>query len=116
LGSLVLVMTHDHQLDFEIVAAALRRPDLLAVGLIGSATKRARFASRLARLGILVDKLISPIGLPGIKGKEPAVVAVSVAAQILQMQTPQRSATPMPVIERSCGDCICPPVLAQGVR
>lgn len=46
-GSLVLVMTHDHALDFEIVVAALSRPDFLAVGLIGSATKRARFVGRL---------------------------------------------------------------------
>src|ERR1700712_586736 len=85
-GSLVLVMTHDHQLDYEIVVAALQRPDLLAVGLIGSDTKRARFVSRLLRLGITPEKLICPIGLPGIEGKEPAVVAVSVAAQILQLQ------------------------------
>jgi xanthine dehydrogenase accessory factor len=117
-GSLVLVMTHDHQLDFEIVSAALRRPDLLAVGLIGSDTKRARFLSRLARLGIATDRLICPIGLPGIEGKEPAVVAVSVAAQILQMrpQVHQRSASPMPVVQRSCGDCVCPPVIAEARR
>jgi xanthine dehydrogenase accessory factor len=109
-GSLVLVMTHDHQLDFEIVAAALQRPDLLAVGLIGSATKRARFVSRLARQGIATEKLICPIGIAGIEGKEPAVVAVSVAAQILSLPA-QRSVTAMPTIERSCGDCVCPPVL-----
>jgi xanthine dehydrogenase accessory factor len=116
-GSLVLVMTHDHQLDFEIVSAALRRPDLLAVGLIGSDTKRARFLSRLARLGIATDRLICPIGLPGIEGKEPAVVAVSVAAQILQMrpQVHQRSASTMPEVQRSCGDCVCP-LVSAGVR
>jgi xanthine dehydrogenase accessory factor len=111
-GTLVLVMTHDHALDFDIVVAALGRPDLRAVGLIGSGTKRARFVSRLARLGIDTERLICPIGLPGIEGKEPAVVAVSVAAQILQFQ-PQsspRSVVPMPGIERSCGDCVCPPV------
>lgn len=110
IGCLVLVMTHDHQLDFEIVAAALQRPDLLAVGLIGSATKRARFVSRLSRLGISADRLICPIGLPGIQGKEPAVVAVSVAAQILQLHPGQQSVPTMPTIERSCGDCVCPPV------
>jgi xanthine dehydrogenase accessory factor len=114
-GSIVLVMTHDHQLDFEIVAAALQRPDLPLVGLIGSDTKRARFLSRLARLGIATDRLICPIGLPGIEGKQPAVVAVSVAAQILQFQPQptQRSAAPMPVIEKSCGDCVCPPATAR---
>ncbi len=122
-NSVVLVMTHDHQLDFSIVAAALQRPDLLAVGLIGSDTKRARFMSRLSRLGITAEKLICPIGLPGIEGKEPAVVAVSIAAQILQLQTVsnRRSAAPMtshsPLAERSCGDCVCPPNGVQaGVR
>jgi xanthine dehydrogenase accessory factor len=117
-GSLVLVMTHDHALDFEIVVAALGRPDLLAVGLIGSATKRARFVSRLARQGIDTERLICPIGVPGIEGKEPAVVAVSVAAQILQMQphVSRRSVAPMPTIERNCGDCVCPPITEQARR
>jgi xanthine dehydrogenase accessory factor len=123
-GSVVLVMTHDHALDFEIVTAALQRSDLLAVGLIGSDTKRARFLSRLARLGIAGEKLICPIGLAGIEGKEPAVVAVSVAAQILQMRPlqlqPKRSAVPMPSVSpvgaRSCGDCVCPPVTDQARR
>ena len=112
-GSFVLVMTHDHALDFEIVAAALGRPDLPAVGLIGSATKRARFVGRLARLGLDPARLICPIGMPGIEGKEPAVVAVSVAAQILQFQPSQRSLVPMPEIQRSCGDCVCPPATAR---
>lgn len=113
-GSVVLVMTHDHQLDFGIVAAALQRPDLRAVGLIGSDTKRARFVSRLARLGIATDRLICPIGLPGIEGKEPALVAVSVAAQILQIQPQdsQRSAVPMSTVHRNCGNCVCPPTEA----
>ena len=117
-GSLILVMTHDHQLDFEIVSAALQRPDLPAVGLIGSNTKRARFLSRLARMGIESETLICPIGLPGIEGKEPAVVAISVAAQILQLrpQSSPRSAAPMPRTERSCGDCVCPPVITQEPR
>jgi xanthine dehydrogenase accessory factor len=131
-GSIVLVMTHDHQLDFEIVAEALRRPDLV-VGLIGSATKRARFAGRLVRLGIgreRIDSLICPIGLPGIDGKEPAVVAIAVVAQILQLrarppaqlqsscqtQTPLRSTASMPTIERSCGDCVCPSAQTQVQR
>lgn len=130
--SLVLVMTHDHQLDFDIVAVALGRSDLLAVGLIGSASKRARFASRLLRQGIgstALQRLMCPIGLPGIAGKEPAVVAVSVAAQILQLrsdvesaggsegsETSQRSIAAMPAsgtAGRSCGDCVCPPVAVE---
>lgn len=109
-GSVVLVMTHDHQLDFEIVAAALGRPDLRAVGLIGSATKRARFVGRLGRLGVNREKLICPIGLPGIEGKEPSVVAVSVTAQILQLEVSQRSIEPMTTVAKDCGDCVCPAV------
>jgi xanthine dehydrogenase accessory factor len=118
-GSVVVVMTHDHQLDFDIVAATLRRPDFLAVALIGSETKRARFAGRLARAGLpraAIDRLICPIGLPGIEGKEPAVVALSVAAQIMQLAsaTARLHPAPMPPIEpaaQSCGDCVCPPVV-----
>ncbi len=110
-GSLVLAMTHDHALDFAIVAAALGRPDLPSVGLIGSATKRARFVTRLVRLGLDTDRLVCPIGVPGIVGKEPAVVAVSVAAQIMRFQPAQRSTKPMPIRVKECGDCVCPPTM-----
>jgi len=82
----VLVMTHSHALDFDLVAAALLRPDLAYVGLIGSATKRARFESRLKALGATSESLshlVCPIGLSGIKGKEPAMIAASVAADLL---------------------------------
>ncbi|MCX7324603.1 MAG: xanthine dehydrogenase accessory protein XdhC [Hyphomicrobiales bacterium] len=85
-GSFVLVLTHDHALDLAITAAALGRPDLPFVGLIGSATKRARFERRLRELGLdetRIASLVCPIGLPGIHGKEPAVIAASVAAQLL---------------------------------
>jgi xanthine dehydrogenase accessory factor len=130
-GTVVVIMTHDHLLDFDIAAAALRRPDLRAVGLIGSDTKRARFSGRLLRQGLLreeIDRLICPIGLPGITGKEPAVVAVSVAAQLLQLQlqpqavastsaplsaAPSTAAPSLRSLSRSCGDCICPPVTQE---
>lgn len=85
-GSAVLVMTHSHPLDLAIVAAAMARADLGPVGLIGSATKRARFLSRLRAAGhgdAAEARLVCPIGLPGIAGKEPAVIAASVAAQVL---------------------------------
>lgn len=85
-GSFVLVLTHDHALDLAITAAALGRPDLPFVGLIGSATKRARFERRLRELGLdetRIASLVCPIGLPGIHGKEPAVIAASVTAQLL---------------------------------
>jgi xanthine dehydrogenase accessory factor len=86
-GSFVIIMTHEHPLDFAITAAALRRDDLGFVGLIGSASKRARFTRRLRELGIAearIAALVCPVGLPGIRGKEPAVIAAAIAAQLLQ--------------------------------
>jgi xanthine dehydrogenase accessory factor len=85
-GAFVLIMTHDHALDLAITAAALKRGAFPFVGLIGSATKRARFEKRLREVGIdaaRIAGLVCPIGLPGITGKEPAVIAASVAAQML---------------------------------
>jgi len=86
-GSMFLVFTHSHQLDYDITAAVLARGDAAYCGLIGSATKRARFEKRLLDLpDITPDKLemlTCPIGVPGIRGKEPEVIAASVAAQLL---------------------------------
>jgi xanthine dehydrogenase accessory factor len=81
-----LVMTHSHPLDLEICARILRRADFRFLGLIGSETKRARFTSRLRAIGIPerdLSRLTSPIGVPGIGNKEPAAIAVAVAAQLL---------------------------------
>jgi xanthine dehydrogenase accessory factor len=85
-GAFVVIMTHSHPLDYSIAAAALRHPDLGFVGLIGSATKRARFASQARQLGLSdeqISRLVCPIGLPGIKDKEPSIIAAGVAAQLL---------------------------------
>ena len=106
--TLVLVMTHDHQIDYDLVAAALRRGDGMRVGLIGSATKRARFAGRLRRAGLddaARERLICPIGIPGIDGKEPAVIAVSAAAQVMLLlnQEPRRPVAPP--VETACRGC-----------
>ena len=108
----ILVMTHDHSLDFELVRAALdaaseanslatnldntgsdndldndySKISMPYIGCIASATKAERFKSRLLQRGYdkqIVDQLTMPIGLP-IGGKEPMAVAVSIAAQILQ--------------------------------
>jgi xanthine dehydrogenase accessory factor len=87
-ASLILVMTHDHPLDMAITAAALRR-GFAYVGLIGSATKRARFEKRFREIGIpeeTIRSLVCPIGLPGIVDKDPAVIAASVTAQLLQVR------------------------------
>lgn len=94
-ASLHLVLTHRHDLDLAIVDALLRREDVRQgrawVGLIGSRTKRAAFEHRLQARGHapeLIASIACPIGLPGIVGKEPAVIAVSVVAQLLQLAPP----------------------------
>ena len=86
---LVLVMTHSHALDFEIVDFALRNRAFSHVGLIGSETKRARFLKRLAETGHRAEniaRLTCPIGNKAISSKHPAVIAASVAAQLLEWQ------------------------------
>lgn len=85
--SLVVVMTHSHALDLELVARALARGTFPYVGLIGSDRKWARFRSRLERRGVEADALAQvtcPIGL-GSTSKEPRAIAVAVAAQLLEV-------------------------------
>jgi xanthine dehydrogenase accessory factor len=85
-GAFVVVMTHSHPLDLAIVDAALRQERFAYVGLIGSATKRARFMSQMRAAGrseAQLAKLVCPIGVPGVEGKEPPVIAAAVAAQLL---------------------------------
>ncbi|MDP3356090.1 MAG: xanthine dehydrogenase accessory protein XdhC [Polaromonas sp.] len=90
-GSRVLIMSFSHAEDLDIVAECLKRQrekgDLPYIGLIGSKTKWATFRHRLEARGFSAEELAQvtcPIGLPGIEGKEPEVIAVSVAAQLLQ--------------------------------
>jgi xanthine dehydrogenase accessory factor len=83
----VVILTHDHGLDYRLAAAALASPARY-VGLIGSDTKRARFLSRLEKDGIDHGRLTCPIGLPGLKGKEPEVIAVATLAQLLMLGAP----------------------------
>lgn len=85
-GTFFLVMTHSHPLDEAICEAVLHRPDFAYLGLIGSATKRARFVKRLGEAGIpkhMLGRLVCPIGLSAIRSKEPAAIAASVAADLL---------------------------------
>lgn len=114
-GTFYLVMTHSHDLDFRLGETILRRadaalpPDSLRAsppegvsapserpcgtdigwfGLIGSATKRARFVRRWRERGVsdeALKRLVCPVGIPGIPGKAPEVIAASVAAQLLQV-------------------------------
>ena len=86
-GACYLVLTHSHDLDLAITDAILRRGDFNYLGLIGSATKRARFLHRLEERGVpaqTLARLTCPIGLPGIAGKQPELIAVAVVAQLLQ--------------------------------
>jgi len=90
-GSHVLIMTHDHAEDFALCDAALRLPQPLgSIGLIGSGAKWTRFRAQLAGQGHrpgTIARITCPIGLPGITGKEPAVIAVAVAAALLPALT-----------------------------
>ena len=86
-GAYFLVMTHSHARDQAIVEAVLRRGDFAYLGLIGSATKRARFAARLCAAGLseaALQRLVCPIG-DGIPGKEPGVIALAAAAEIMRL-------------------------------
>ena len=87
-GAFYLVLTHSHDLDLAITQAILKRGDFGFFGLIGSQTKRARFEHRLAERGFapeVIARLTCPIGVAGIDGKEPEVLAVAVLAQLLQI-------------------------------
>ncbi|MAP94501.1 MAG: xanthine dehydrogenase accessory protein XdhC [Ponticaulis sp.] len=83
-----LILTHDHDLDYQLTRAILTRNDFVFCGLIGSKTKRARFIRRLKTDGVpeaAISRLVCPIGLPEISGKAPHVIATSVAGQLYQL-------------------------------
>lgn len=87
-ASLYLVMTHSHALDLALCEAVLQRGDQAYLGLIGSKSKRRRFEKHLRGEGLTEDDLqglICPIGVDGIRSKQPASIAVSVAAQLLRV-------------------------------
>jgi xanthine dehydrogenase accessory factor len=90
-GACYLVLTHRHDLDLRITEAILQRGDFAFLGLIGSKTKRQRFVHRFEARGIAparIARMTCPIGLPGIEGKEPAVIAAAVVAQLLAVTAP----------------------------
>ena len=93
-GSRVLIMSFSHAEDLDVVAACLlrqrSRADLPFIGLIGSRSKWAVFSHRLAERGFSAAELAQvtcPIGVPGIAGKAPDVIAVAVAAQLLLLNS-----------------------------
>ena len=96
-GTHVLVMTHDHAEDAALCDAALRCPGLASIGLIGSAAKWTRLRRRLAAEGHApetIDRITTPIGLPGIGGKDPATIALSAAAALVCAFERDRAAAP----------------------
>jgi len=85
-GSSFVILTHDHALDFLIAQEALARTDSPYVGMVGSATKRARFASWFRGEGgtdKALDRLVLPIGRQGLGDKRPEVIAALAAAEIM---------------------------------
>jgi xanthine dehydrogenase accessory factor len=85
-GSHVLIMTHDHAEDAALCDAALRCGHLDSIGLIGSSAKWRRFEKKLAEEGHPPDalaRITTPIGLPEITGKDPATIALGVAADLV---------------------------------
>jgi xanthine dehydrogenase accessory factor len=87
-NTLFAIFTHSHELDYRLTRAALRKGRFRYLGLIGSATKRARFERRLRDDGVpeaALARLTCPIGIPQLKSKAPSVIAVGLAAQVLQL-------------------------------
>ena len=87
-GAHVLIMTHDHAEDIAILDSVLRRDDWGFVGLIGSQTKWGHFRGELRKQGFMdadLSRVTTPIGLPSVPGKSPQAIAISVAAQLLEV-------------------------------
>jgi xanthine dehydrogenase accessory factor len=116
-GTHFVVMTHDHALDYALCREILARRTAATVGVIGSLSKAARFRSRLARDGFdpaAIASLRCPIGIDGVRSKEPAAIAIAVAAQLLRdidasayAQHSHESLTVHCVVERNGGCATC---------
>ncbi|WUJ74215.1 xanthine dehydrogenase accessory protein XdhC [Kribbella soli] len=92
-GTHAVIMTHDHAEDAALCDVAIRNDELATIGLIGSSVKWTRFQRKLAEDGNSEDaiaRITTPIGIPSVTGKEPAVIAVSVAAWLLERFTADR--------------------------
>ncbi|WP_304641347.1 xanthine dehydrogenase accessory protein XdhC [Pseudomonas sp.] len=87
-GAHSLILTHNHQLDYELCRALLDAGDALSIGLIGSQTKAARFRQRLDHRGYSatqIDSIRCPVGRSDVPGKRPMEVAVSICAELLAL-------------------------------
>ncbi|WEF23445.1 xanthine dehydrogenase accessory protein XdhC [Paracoccus sp. S3-43] len=95
-GSAVVILTHDHALDFLLAAEALSRDDLTYIGMIGSTTKRAQFTRFAKAKGIDPAPLTCPIGAGFTHDKRPAVIAVFTAAELIARLTATSSSYKYP--------------------
>ncbi|MFJ5380292.1 xanthine dehydrogenase accessory protein XdhC [Cupriavidus sp. CER94] len=89
LGAYFIVMTHSHALDQQLCERIFRRTDFAYFGLIGSKTKRARFEHRMVEHGVdpaRLPEMTCPMGVAGITDKAPAMIAVAIVAQLLQVR------------------------------
>ena len=85
-----LIMTHSHQIDLSICSSLLKKNDFSFIGLIGSKTKKNKFFKRLKNMGHkqeIINKIEIPIGLKGIEGKEPDIIAISIIARLLEFRS-----------------------------
>ncbi len=90
----IIIVTHNHQLDYKLVEASLKHTEGNYIGMIGSKTKAKRFRTRLEHRGFApsqIQRLISPIGDLSITGKRPIEVAVSISAQIMALMNKERA-------------------------
>lgn len=88
-GAYFIAMTHSHALDQQLCERILRRTDFAYFGLIGSKTKRAKFEHRMVEHGIdpaRLPEMTCPMGVSGITDKAPAMIAVAIVAQLLQVR------------------------------
>ena len=93
-GKQVLILTHNHQLDFDLCRALLTAGNCAGLGLIGSETKADRFRKRLDHRGFSADAINTlrcPVGHPDVPGKRPMEVAVSISAELLILTTPHQT-------------------------
>jgi len=94
--SAFLVLTHNHQLDYAIAEAVIKRGDSRFLGVIGSDTKATRFRKRLSAKGFSAEQITtmqSPVGLSEVEGKLPMEVAVSMAGQIITLYQADKKAS-----------------------
>jgi len=96
-GKQVLILTHNHQLDFELCRTLLTKGDCAGIGLIGSDTKAERFRKRLDHRGFSaadINSIRCPVGRADVPGKRPMEVAVSISAELLSLAGSPAQTTP----------------------